>query len=205
MLKLHMSMKANPYCFSWGTLNYIMHKTLHILADWCSLVEQITIKCLCPWPVKFLNADFFNLMSLCKIGFIISFQQNIKHLGKLIPKLAKSSSNGKHPLLTCMPQVPRVLGGLMLIPIFATHFFYKPDSCIMFYFILLKHGPSPCDLLGKLRKCGLEGLGRFLSDLLHEPSPCVLPSGQGTLVAPQAHGGGLVSKIFTSKELSCSG
>ena len=29
--------------------------------------------------------------------------------------------------------------------------------------------------------------------------PCVLPSGQGTLVAPQAHGGGLVSKISTPK------
>ena len=75
----------------------------------------------------------------------------------------------------------------------------------MFYFILLKHGPSPCDLLGKLRKCGLEGMGCFLSDLLHESSPCVLPSEQGALVAPRAHGGGFISKISTSKELSCSG
>ena len=89
----------------------------------------------------------------------------------------------------------------LLIPIFLTPFFYKPDSCIIFYFILLKHGPSPCDLLRKLRKYDLEDMGRFLSDLLHEPSPCVLPSGQGTLVAPQAHRGGLVFKIFTSKEL----
>ena len=93
----------------------------------------------------------------------------------------------------------------MLILISATHFFYKPDSCIMFYFILLKHGSSPCDLLGKLRKCGLEGMGRFLLDLLHEPNPCMLPSGQGIPVAPQAHGGCLVSKISTSKELSCFG
>ena len=52
-------------------------------------------------------------------------------------------------------------------------------------------------LMGKLRKCGLEGMGWFLSDLLHKPSPCMLPSGQGTLVAPQAHGEGLVSKIST--------
>ena len=51
----------------------------------------------------------------------------------------------------------------------------------------------------KLRKCGLEGMSRFFSDLLHEPSPCVLPSGQGTLVAPYAHGIGLVSKISTPK------
>ena len=68
------------------------------------------------------------------------------------------------------------------------------------YYILFysfKHGPIPCDLWGKLRKCGLEGMGWFLSDLLNEPSPCVLPSGQGTLVTPQAHGIGLVSKIFT--------
>ena len=58
---------------------------------------------------------------------------------------------------------------------------------------------------GKLRKCDLEGMGRFLSDLLHELSPCMLPSGQGILVAPQAHGGGLISKIFTPKQLLCSG
>jgi len=30
-------------------------------------------------------------------------------------------SNGKHQLLTRMPQVPCVLGGLMLIPIFAIY------------------------------------------------------------------------------------
>ena len=56
---------------------------------------------------------------------------------------------------------------------------------------------------GKLRKCDLEGMSRFLSDLLHEPSPCVLPSGQGTLVAPQAHGRGLISKISTPKQILC--
>ena len=52
-------------------------------------------------------------------------------------------------------------------------------------------------LMGKLRKCGLEGMRRFLSNLLHEPNPCVIPSGQGTLVAPQAHGGGIVPEIST--------
>jgi len=36
-------------------------------------------------------------------------------------------------------------------------------------------------------------------------SPCMLPSGQGTLVVPQAHGGSPVPKIFISKELSCFG
>ena len=41
---------------------------------------------------------------------------------------------------------------------------------------------------GKLRKCGLEGMGRFLSDLLHELNTYVLSSGQGTLVAPYALG-----------------
>ena len=74
---------------------------------------------------------------------------------------------------------------------------------VLFY--SFKHGPSPCDLVGKLRNCGLEGMGWFLSDLLHEPSPCVLTNGQETLVAPQAHGGGLVPKISTLKEFSCSG
>ena len=60
-------------------------------------------------------------------------------------------------------------------------------------------------LIGKLRKYGLEGMGWFLSDLLHESSPCVLPSGQVTLVVAQAHGGGLVSKISTPKQFLCSG
>ena len=75
------------------------------------------------------------------------------------------------------------------------------------YYILFysfKHGPSPCDLWEKLRKCSLEEMGRFLSNSLHEPRPSVLPRGQGTLVAPQTHGGGLVPKISTSKELPCS-
>ena len=58
---------------------------------------------------------------------------------------------------------------------------------------------------GKLKKYGLEGMGQFLSNLLHEPSLCMLPSGKGTLIAPLAHGGGLVPENFTSKQLLCSG
>ena len=49
----------------------------------------------------------------------------------------------------------------------------QPSSTFLWaqfmYYILFysfKHGPSPCDLWGKLRKCGLKGMGRFLSDLL---------------------------------------
>ena len=71
-------------------------------------------------------------------------------------------------------------------------------------FILLSMAQAHATYGGKLRKCGLEGMGWFLSDLLHELSPCVLPNGQGTLVVPQAHGEGLVPKISTSKELLCS-
>ena len=76
------------------------------------------------------------------------------------------------------------------------------------YYILFysfKHGSSPCNIWRKLRKCGLEGMSWFLSDFLHEPNPCVLPSGLGILVAPQAHGSGLVSKISTPKQFLCSG
>ena len=58
----------------------------------------------------------------------------------------------------------------------------SPTSlCAQFmYYILFysfKHGPSLYDLLGKLRKCGLEGMGWFLLDLLHESNTCMLPSG----------------------------
>ena len=49
------------------------------------------------------------------------------------------------------------------------------------------------------------GIGRFLSHLLHEPNTSVLPSGQGTPVAPQAHDGALVPKIFIPKQFLCSG
>ena len=54
-------------------------------------------------------------------------------------------------------------------------------------------------LIGKLRKCGLEGMCRFLLDLFHEPNIYVLPSEQGTLVTSQAHGGGLILEISTPK------
>ena len=76
----------------------------------------------------------------------------------------------------------------------------------MYYIIFysFKHDPSPCNVLGKLRKCGFEGMGRFLWDILHEPNACVLPSGQGTLVAPQVHRGTFVSKISTQKSFLCS-
>ena len=71
------------------------------------------------------------------------------------------------------------------------------------YYILFysfKHDPSPCDLWGKLKRCGLEGMGRFLLNLLHELRLNVLASGQGTLVAPQAHRRDFVPEISTSKE-----
>ena len=62
------------------------------------------------------------------------------------------------------------------------------------------HSSNPCNSLGKLRKCGLEGMSRFLLNLLHEPSSHVLPSGLETQVAPQAHEGVFVPKISTVKE-----
>ena len=56
----------------------------------------------------------------------------------------------------------------------------------MYYIIFysFKHDPSSCDLWGKLRKCGLEGMGRFLLDFFHKPNTYVLPSRQGILIAP---------------------
>ena len=42
-----------------------------------------------------------------------------------------------------------------------------------------------------------------LSNPLHEPSLCVLPSGKGTLVALLAHGGSLVPEISTPKLQNC--
>ena len=100
----------------------------------------------------------------------------------------------------------------LLIPIFETYFLQAQfnqarlpcglNSCIILYF---KHGPNPYDLWGKLKKCGLEGMSWFFSNLLQEPRPSMLPSGQGTLVAPQAHGRSFVPEIFTLKEFLYSG
>ena len=59
-------------------------------------------------------------------------------------------------------------------------------------------------MLGKLRKCGLESMSQFLSNILHEPSTRA-SKWHRTLVAPQAHGGGLVPQISTPKELLCFG
>ena len=60
-------------------------------------------------------------------------------------------------------------------------------------------------LIGGIEEVWFGGYGSVLSDLLHELNPCVLLSGQRTLVAPQADRGGLVSKISTSKQFLCSG
>ena len=96
----------------------------------------------------------------------------------------------------------------MLIPISTTHFVqarFKQarlpcglNSCITLYFILLSIAQAHATY-GEIEKVWFGGYGLVPLDLLHEPSPCVLPSGQGTLVAPQAHGIGLVSKISTPK------
>ena len=65
---------------------------------------------------------------------------------------------------------------MVLVPIF-THIFLQAQFmyCIIFY--SFKHGLSSCNILEKLRECGLEGMSRFLLDILHEPNPSVLPSG----------------------------
>ena len=62
------------------------------------------------------------------------------------------------------------------------HIFYKPNSTklnfivgsihVLYLIYSFKHGQSPWDILGKLKKCGLEDIGRFLLDLLHESSMC---------------------------------
>ena len=76
---------------------------------------------------------------------------------------------------------------------------------VLYYILLfLSMVQAHATYWGKLRNCGLEGMGRFLTDLLHEPSPCVLPSGQGMLVAPLAYEG-LIPEISTLKEPLCFG
>ena len=80
-------------------------------------------------PITWLQLDFLGLVgtmshdiSANELHLHVPSQQKMKRLDGLIPKLAKFSSNGKHQLLTRMPQAPHVFGGLMLIPIFMTHF-----------------------------------------------------------------------------------
>ena len=82
---------------------------------------------------KFQQMGFFNLQFFLQVGVMthdistsklhqpVHSQQKMKHLDGLIPKPATSTSNGKHQLLTHMPQVSCMLEGLMLTSIFATH------------------------------------------------------------------------------------
>ena len=53
---------------------------------------------------------------------------------------------------------------------FRDTFFLQAQFMYYVLFYSFKHGLNPCDLLGKLRKCGLEDMGWLLLDLLHEPS-----------------------------------
>ena len=60
------------------------------------------------------------------------------------------------------------------------HIFYKSNSTkpdfivgsihVLYLIYSFKYCLSPCDILGKLRKCDLEDIGQFLLDFLHEPS-----------------------------------
>ena len=89
-------------------------------------------------------------------------QQKMEHLSKLIPKPAMSTSNEKYQLLTRMLQAPRMIGGLMLIPIFATHFVQARLPCGLNSYIIFysfKYGPSPCDLLGEIEEVWFGGYG----------------------------------------------
>ena len=141
-------------------------------------------------------------------------KKKMKCLGKPIPKPPTFSSSGKYQLITRMLQVSHVLGELTLIPIFVTHFlqaqstksnFLMGPIHVLYYFILLSMAQAHATYLRNLRECDLEGMSWFVSDLLHESNPCVLPSRQGTLIAPLAHGGDFVLEISTLKELLCFG
>ena len=65
--------------------------------------------------------------------------------------------------------------GLTLIPIFMTHLIqarlpFELNSWILLYFILLSRAQAYVKYWGTLRKCDLEGMRWFLSNLLHEPT-----------------------------------
>lgn len=76
----------------------------------------------------------------------------------------------------------------------------------MYYISLysFKHDPNPCDILEKLKKCDLEGMGRFHLNILHKANLCVLLSEQGTLIVLQPHGRGFVPETSTPKEILCT-
>ena len=59
--------------------------------------------------------------------------------------------------------------------------------------------------MGEIEEVWSEGNGSVFLDLLHKPNSYALQSGQGTLVAPHAHGEVLVPKIFILKEFLCYG
>ena len=59
--------------------------------------------------------------------------------------------------------------------------------------------------MAEIEEVWFRGYGSVSFRTFTSASPCMLPSGQGTLVAPQAHGESPIPKISISKELSCFG
>ena len=74
-----------------------------------------------------------------------------------------------------------------------------------FMYHIILYWPKPMRHMGEIEEVWFGGYGSISFGPFTCARPCVLPSGQRTLVAPQAHGGSLVPKISISKEFSCSG
>ena len=64
--------------------------------------------------------------------------------------------------------------------------------------------PKPMSPIGKIEEVWFKGYESVSLEPFAWIQLCVLPSGLGMLVAPQAHGEGLVSKIFILIEVLCS-
>ena len=72
---------------------------------------------------------------------------------------------------------------------FSWHILYKPDSTkldllvgsihVLYFIYSFKHDPSPCDILEKLKKCGLEGMGWFLFDFFYKTVHACFQVGKG--------------------------
>ena len=139
-------------------------------------------------PITWLQLDFLGLVgtmshdiSANELHLHVPSQQKMKRLDGLILKLTTFTSSGKHQLLTLHAASATRARGANVNTRFRDTFSTSPIqpsstflwTRFMYYilFIFLSMAQAHVTIWGKLRKCGLEGMGRFLSDLLHEPIP----------------------------------
>ena len=134
-------------------------------------IEKIQIRCFGARKRKRLETNL--------VYVAYKYTTNAKEITKIVGKVKYSKEKF---LESCHTAISGFLPLTLCWYLFSWHIFFTSPTFLwvqfMYYIIFysFKHDPNSCNLWKILRMCGLEGMSRFLSNLLHEPSSCVLSS-----------------------------